>query len=127
MTNVANTISTEAIVQPIIVKPDTPKKSTRKRKRGICFSPLPSVHEFDIQSPTTRRLELRRRNLDEVDDELILGELRARGKLKNTEGSQLPVTVSNKRYLKNCWKREMQEELASKGKTAEFMRFDTNF
>lgn len=108
MTNI-----TEAEVVPIIVHPGTPRKDSVKRKRAICFSPAPTVHEFDTGSPTTRRLELRLHRFDNVDDDRLREELQIRGKIKGS--SKKCLNAVQKRYLKNCWTKEIEEELHRKG------------
>ena len=102
-----------------MVMPGTPSKSALKRKRGISFSPAPLVHEFDTASPTTRRLELRWKGVENVDDDVIIHELRARGKMKDVngkaKGKKSRVNSLQKRFLKNCWVNEMKEMLKAKG------------
>lgn len=104
--------------KPIMVLPGTPTKGALKRKRGISFSPAPVVHEFDTASPSTRRLELRWKGVENVDDDVIIHELRARGKLKENKGKAGRVNSLQKRFLKNCWVKEMKEMLKSRGRLA---------
>jgi len=79
-------------------------------KRGrLCFSPAPpTVHEFDGQSPTIRRLGLRRSvsdvsNTRSVDPELLRVEMEARG--------LNPKLDKERAELVKRWNAELQEEL----------------
>jgi len=91
----------------------SPKRKPRKNK--ICFSPAPIVHEFDTSSPTSRRMEVRFKKIDTVDDDALINELDARGLRKNTRSTRQRISRQQKQLLREHWVTEMKNELLSMG------------
>ena len=97
-----------------ILRPST--TPSRRRHKRIMFSPLPEVNEFDINSPTTRRLEAvfsaKRRRLEGIEDVAIKIELGARGVRL---GAKSPIEDHHRDILSNKVFEELLEKLETQG------------
>uniref|UniRef100_A0A7S3LL21 Uncharacterized protein n=1 Tax=Aplanochytrium stocchinoi TaxID=215587 RepID=A0A7S3LL21_9STRA len=117
-------VEADAQVQSPINIIFSPSKKTRKKHR-ICFSPAPTVHEFDTDSPTSRRMEVKFKKIENADETILFNELQARGlelspnsKLNennNCSKSKKRLSVRQKNVLRQHWIKELQEELESMG------------
>ncbi|GBG26828.1 Hypothetical Protein FCC1311_030502 [Hondaea fermentalgiana] len=85
------------------------RQRPRRGKRGICFSAEPQVHEYEIDSPSSRRLEVRRKvsNPASIKFDLFKIELEARG--------IDPKLKTSKKRLLECFNTELRGDLEKVG------------
>lgn len=90
-------------------------RSLSKKRRLISFSPAPNVHEFDKDSPSVRRLEIKRQETSELSDKLVFHELRHRGYDVSNVSNVSEDPAAHRKILNELFRRDYVYELERYG------------